>query len=63
MSKEGNLVLSRKENEDLVFVIPPSTEATIITLSVSSIKPKHAKLSCQAPKRVNIVRSEIAMTR
>jgi carbon storage regulator CsrA len=57
MNKEGNLVLSRKE--DLVFVIPPSTEETTISLSVASIKSNQIKLACNAPKRVNIVRHEV----
>tara|TARA_R110001592_G_scaffold113322_1_gene312379 strand:- start:22671 stop:22862 length:192 start_codon:yes stop_codon:yes gene_type:complete len=59
MNIEGNLVLSRKENEDIVFVIPPSTEETTISLSVASLKSNQVKLACNAPKRVNIVRREL----
>jgi hypothetical protein len=49
MNKEGNLVLSRKE--DLVFVIPPSTEETTISLSVASIKSNQIKSSLPAMLR------------
>lgn len=59
MKNEGNLVLSRKENEDIVFVVPPSTQETTISLSVSSIKPSQVKLACNAPKQVNIIRREL----
>lgn len=62
MKNEGHLVLSRKEGEEIVFVIPPSTEETTISLSVSSLKPSQVKLACHAPKRVNIVRRELIET-
>tara|TARA_R110001599_G_C12275986_1_gene662381 strand:+ start:299 stop:493 length:195 start_codon:yes stop_codon:yes gene_type:complete len=59
MNNQGDLVLSRMEDEDVVFVIPPSTEETIINLSVSSIKPNQVKLTFNAPKQVNIARREL----
>tara|TARA_R110002049_G_scaffold162267_2_gene327973 strand:- start:2775 stop:2966 length:192 start_codon:yes stop_codon:yes gene_type:complete len=63
MNSQGNLVLSRMGNEDIVFIIPPSTEETIVNLSVSSIKPNQVKLTCNTPKRVNIARREIIKAR
>ena len=63
MNTEGNLVLSRKENEEICFTIPPSTEETTISLSVDLIKGNQVKLSFHAPRRVNIARRELLKVR
>jgi carbon storage regulator CsrA len=53
------LILSRRVNEKLVIVVPPSTAVTEVTVEVTSIGASQIKLGMHAPKTVSIYRDEL----
>lgn len=61
----GVLVLTRKELEKVMIVVPPSSTATLIDVQVASIKVDHGtgrmatRLAFDAPPNVEIDRLEI----
>lgn len=57
------LVLSRMVEEGVTITVPPSKEPTDIKIKVIHIKPRQTRLGFDAPKRVEIVRSELPAER
>ena len=53
--REGNLVLGRRQGE----MITLHTSDGPVTIRVKKIKPEQVWLTLNAPKSINIVRSEI----
>ncbi len=53
--REGNLVLGRRQGETITL----HTSDGDVTIRVKKIKPEQIWLTLNAPKSINIVRSEI----
>lgn len=59
------LVLSRKEDEEIVVTVPPSTEPTTFTIKLTKIyhaspgRAPKVRLGFIAPRNVSFVRSEL----
>ena len=58
-SREGNLVLGRRKGETITL----HTSDGPVTIRVKSIKKEQVWLTLNAPKSINIVRSEIDGTK
>ena len=54
------LVLSRKENESIRVVVPPSDQPTTVVVTVAKLAGQKVRLGFSAPRAVEIVRSEVA---
>jgi carbon storage regulator CsrA len=54
-SREGNLVLGRRKGETITL----HTSDGAVTIRVKNIKKEQVWLTLNAPKSINIVRSEI----
>lgn len=57
------LVLSRKPGETIVCEVPPSTESTRIEVTTVRIGPNTVRTGIDAPRRVNVVRKELLLTK
>jgi carbon storage regulator CsrA len=55
LPRKGNLVLGRRQGE----MITLHTSDGLVTIRVKKIKPEQVWLTLNAPKSINIVRSEI----
>lgn len=54
------LVVSRKQDEDLVMTVPPSQSETTLYVRIVQIKTRQVRVGVEAPKEVRIMRSELA---
>jgi carbon storage regulator CsrA len=54
-AREGNLVLGRRQGETITL----HTSDGLVTIRVKNIKKEQVWLTLNAPKSINIVRSEI----
>lgn len=55
----GNLILSRKIEEDLVITVPPSNAEITIVVKVKKTTVKSSVISIQAPRKVRVLRGEV----
>lgn len=53
------LILGRRVGESIVLTVPPSDQPTRIVLTVASIKEKGMRLGIEAPRVVDVLRSEL----
>ena len=59
------LVLSRKEDEEIVVTVPPSTEPTTFTIKITKLyshtfgRAAKCRLGFDAPPNVKFVRAEL----
>lgn len=53
------LVLTRKHKESITLMVPPSTEPTIIKVTLAQIRRQKSKLVVEAPTSTKVLRTEI----
>ena len=54
------LILSRKEDETIILIIPPSDKPTVVKVTVSSIKATRVALGFDGPRTTKILREEVS---
>ena len=53
------LALSRKENESLILIIPPSDQERTVIITVVEQKGCRVKLATEAPREIGVHRAEV----
>jgi carbon storage regulator len=53
------LVLSRKVGEKVIITVPPSTQPTVIAVTLVETRADRCRLGYEAPRTVSIHRQEI----
>lgn len=56
----GWLVFSRHRDEDVVIMVPPSTEETKVVVRVMDIRDDKVRIGTKAPPQVAVDRAEVA---
>jgi len=55
------LILTRKKDEGIKMIVPPSDEPTEIEVVVTRVRQTTTRLGVDAPQKVRVVRSELAV--
>lgn len=53
------LILTRRLEQEFVFLVPPSTEPREIRCRVVRLRPDNARIGIEAPATVTVLRGEL----